>query len=265
MKMKTQLRYELDNNRILKNKISQLKKEGRKLLLLYHTHFKGLDADDDDQIKEEKNASKKEVKASTSFQSEKEESSNKAEAASSPPKVSKETQVKRIAPAEKVSVIGCPELQTGVLNKTNNNLPPIKKRKEPEDPQTPDGPLQKVHCLTPSRPKEKILDDKFYITPADAAYQVAIFASTAETKRVNEDCSYNWPCLTIQKWKRGSAKTYDCQIPLKYLPACQQALRKIYEINESHFSERIGRRVFPLCLHSAKHTPLPILYGHSLL
>ena len=233
--MKTQLRYELDNNRILKNKISQLKKEGRKLLLLYHTHFKGLDADDDDQIKEEKNASKKEVKASTSFQSEKEESSNKAEAASSPPKVSKETQVKRIAPAEKVSVIGCPELQTGVLNKTNNNLPP-KKRKEPENPQTPDGPFQKVHCLTPSRPKEKILDDKFYITPADAAYQVAIFASTAETKRVNEDCSYNWPCLTIQKWKRGSAKTYDCQIPLRYLPACQVALRKIYEINQSHFN-----------------------------
>ena len=235
MKMKTQLRYELDKNRILKNKISQLKKEGRKLLLLYHTHFKGLDADDDDQIKEEKNASKKEVKASTSFQSEKEESSNKAEAASSPPKVSKETQVKRIAPAEKVSVIGCPELQTGVLNKTNNNLPP-KKRKEPENPQTPDGPFQKVHCLTPSRPKEKILDDKFYITPADAAYQVAIFASTAETKRVNEDCSYNWPCLTIQKWKRGSAKTYDCQIPLRYLPACQVALRKIYEINQSHFN-----------------------------
>jgi len=234
--MKTQLRYELDNNRILKNKISQLKKEGRKLLLLYHTHFKGLDADDDDQIKEEKNASKKEVKASTSFQSEKEESSNKAEAASSPPKVSKETQVKRIAPAEKISVIGRPELQTGVLDKTNNNLPPIKKRKEPEDPQTPDGPFQKVHCLTPSRPKEKILDDKFYITPADAAYQVAIFASTAETKRVNEDCSYNWPCLTIQKWKRGSAKTYDCQIPLRYLPACQVALRKIYEINQSHFN-----------------------------
>ena len=233
--MKTQLRYELDKNRILKNKISQLKKEGRKLLLLYHTHFKGLDADDDDQIKEEKNASKKEVKASTSFQSEKEESSNKAEAASSPPKVSKETQVKRIAPAEKVSVIGCPELQTGVLNKTNNNLPP-KKRKEPENPETRDGPPQKVHCLTPSRPKEKILDDKFYITPADAAYQVAIFASTAETKRVNEDCSYNWPCLTIQKWKRGSAKTYDCQIPLRYLPACQVALRKIYEINQSHFN-----------------------------
>jgi hypothetical protein len=236
MKMKTQLRYKLDKNRILKNKISQLKKEGRKLLLLYHTHFKGLDADDDDQIKEEKNASKKEVKASTSFQSEKEESSNKAEAASSPPKVSKETQVKRIAPAEKISVIGRPELQTGVLDKTNNNLPPIKKRKEPEDPQTPDGPFQKVHCLTPSRPKEKILDDKFYITPADAAYQVAIFASTAETKRVNEDCSYNWPCLTIQKWKRGSAKTYDCQIPLRYLPACQVALRKIYEINQSHFN-----------------------------
>ena len=232
--MKTQLRYELDKNRILKNKISQLKKEGRKLLLLYHTHFKGLDADDDDQIKEEKNASKKEVKASTSFQSEKEESSNKAEAASSPPKVIKETQVKRIAPAEKVSVIGCPELQTGVLNKTNNNLPP-KKRKEPENPETRDGPPQKVHCLTPSRFKEKILDDKFYITPAEAAYQVAIFASTAETKRVNEDCSYNWPCLTIQKWKRGSAKTYDCQIPLRYLPACQVALRKIYEINESHF------------------------------
>ena len=232
--MKTQLRYELDKNRILKNKISQLKKEGRKLLLLYHTHFKGLDADDDDQIKEEKNASKKEVKASTSFQSEKEESSNKAEAASSPPKVIKETQVKRIAPAEKVSVIGCPELQTGVLNKTNNNLPP-KKRKEPENPETRDGPPQKVHCLTPSRFKEKIVDDKFYITPADAAYQVAIFASTAETKRVNEDCSYNWPCLTIQKWKRGSAKTYDCQIPLRYLPACQVALRKIYEINQSHF------------------------------
>ena len=57
--MKTQLRYELDKNRILKNKISQLKEEGRKLLLLYHTHFKGLDADDDDQIKEEKMPRKK--------------------------------------------------------------------------------------------------------------------------------------------------------------------------------------------------------------
>ena len=141
--MKTRLRYELDKNRILKNKISQLKEEGRKLLLLYHTHFKGLDADDDDQIKEEKNASKKEVKASTSFQSEKEESSNKAEAASSPPKVSKETQVKRIAPPEKVSLIRSHELQTGVLNKTNNNLPK-KKRKELENPETRDGPPQKV-------------------------------------------------------------------------------------------------------------------------
>ena len=237
--MKTRLRYELDKNRILKNKISQLKEEGRKLLLLYHTHFKGFDGDDEDEIKGDKNASKKEVKASTSFQSEEEESTNKAEAAPSPPKVIKETQVKRIAPPEKVSLIRCHELQTGVLNKTNNNLPPIKKRKEPEnpDPETPpDGPQQKVHCLTPSRSKEKILDDKFYITPHEAAYQVAIFASTAETKRVNEDCSYNWPCLTIQKWKRGSAKTYDCQIPLRYLPACQEALRKIYEINESHFN-----------------------------
>ena len=165
---------------------------------------------------------------------EEEEHSNEAE--STPPKVVKKVQVERIGPAEKISVIGRPELQTGVLNKTNNNLPPIKKRKEPENPETRDGPPQKVHCLTPSRPKEKILDDKFYITPHEAAYQVAIFASTAETKRVNEDCSYNWPCLTIQKWKRGSAKTYDCQIPLRYLPACQEALRKIYEINESHFN-----------------------------
>ena len=143
MKMKTRLRYELDKNRILKNKISQLKEEGRKLLLLYHTHFKGLDADDDDQIKEEKNASKKEVKASTSFQSEEEESTNKAEAAPSPPKVIKETQVKRIAPPEKVSLIRSHELQTGVLNKTNNNLPK-KKRKELENPETRDGPPQKV-------------------------------------------------------------------------------------------------------------------------
>ena len=165
---------------------------------------------------------------------EEEEHSNEAE--STPPKVVKKAQVERIALAEKISVIGRPELQTRVLNKTNNNLPPIKKRKEPENPETPDGPQQKVHCLTPSRSKEKILDDKFYITPHEAAYQVAIFASTAETKRVNEDCSYNWPCLTIQKWKRGSAKTYDCQIPLRYLPACQEALRKIYEINESHFN-----------------------------
>ena len=158
MKMKTRLRYELDKNRILKNKISQLKEEGRKLLLLYHTHFKGLDADDDDQIKEEKNASKKEVKASTSFQSEEEESTNKAEAAPSPPKVIKETQVKRIAPPEKVSLIRSHELQTGVLNKTNNNLPK-KKRKELENPETRDGPPQKVHCLNycqTSRSKEKI-------------------------------------------------------------------------------------------------------------
>ena len=165
---------------------------------------------------------------------EEEEHSNEAE--STPPKVVKKAQVERIALAEKISVIGRPELQTRVLNKTNNNLPPIKKRKEPENPETRDGPPQKVHCLTPSRSKEKILDDKFYITPHEAAYQVAIFASTAETKRVNEDGSYNWPCLTIQKWKRGSAKTYDCQIPLRYLPACQEALRKIYEINESHFN-----------------------------
>ena len=237
MKMKTQLRYELDKNRILKNKISQLKEEGRKLLLLYHTHFKGFDGDDEDEIKGEKNASNMKVKPSTSYQGKKEEEeehSNKAESA--PPKVVKKAQVKRIGPAEKISVIGRPELQTGVVNKTNNNLPPIKKRKEPENPETRDGPPQKVHCLTPSRFKEKILDDKFYITPAEAAYQVAIFASTAETKRVNEDCSYNWPCLTIQKWKRGSTKTYDCQIPLRYLPACQVALRKIYEINESHFN-----------------------------
>ena len=246
--MKTQLRYELDKNRILKNKISQLKEEGRKLLLLYHTHFKGFDGDDEDEIKGEKNASNKKVKTSTSCsnlshlvltsyqgkEEEEEEHSNKAESA--PPKVVKKAQVKRIGPAEKISVIGRPELQTGVVNKTNNNLPPIKKRKEPENPETRDGPPQKVHCLTPSRFKEKILDDKFYITPAEAAYQVAIFASTAETKRVNEDCSYNWPCLTIQKWKRGSAKTYDCQIPLRYLPACQVALRKIYEINQSHFN-----------------------------
>ena len=167
---------------------------------------------------------------------EEEEHSNEAE--STPPKVVKKAQVERIALAEKISVIGRPELQTGVLNKTNNNLPK-KKRKELENPETRDGPPQKVHCLNycqTSRFKEKILDDKFYISPAEAAYQVAIFASTAETKRVNEDCSYNWPCLTIQKWKRGSTKTYDCQIPLRYLPACQQALRKIYEINESHFN-----------------------------
>ena len=256
--MKTQLRYELDKNRLLKNKISQLKEEGRKLLciiyrliknkhllftsvpkkcLLYYTHFKGFDGDDENEIEGEKNASNKKVKTSTSYQGKKEEEEDHSnEAESTPPKVVKKVQVERIGPAEKISVIGRPELQTGVLDKTNNNLPPIKKRKEPEDPQTPDGPFQKVHCLTPSRPKEKILDDKFYITPADAAYQVAIFASTAETKRVNEDCSYNWPCLTIQKWKRGSAKTYDCQIPLRYLPACQEALRKIYEINESHFN-----------------------------
>ena len=258
--MKTQLRYELDKNRLLKNKISQLKEEGRKLLciiyrliknkhllftsvpkkcLLYYTHFKGFDGDDEDEIEGEKNASNKKVKTSTSYQGKKEEEEDHSnEAESTPPKVVKKVQVERIGPAEKISVIGRPELQTGVLNKTNNNLPPIKKRKEPEnpDPETIDGPQQKVHCLTPSRSKEKILDDKFYITPHEAAYQVAIFASTAETKRVNEDCSYNWPCLTIQKWKRGSAKTYDCQIPLRYLPACQEALRKIYEINESHFN-----------------------------
>ena len=256
--MKTQLRYELDKNRLLKNKISQLKEEGRKLLciiyrliknkhllftsvpkkcLLYYTHFKGFDGDDEDEIEGEKNASNKKVKTSTSYQGKKEEEEEHSnEAESTPPKVVKKVQVERIGPAEKISVIGRPELQTRVLNKTNNNLPPIKKRKEPENPETPDGPQQKVHCLTPSRSKEKILDDKFYITPHEAAYQVAIFASTAETKRVNEDCSYNWPCLTIQKWKRGSAKTYDCQIPLRYLPACQEALQKIYEINESHFN-----------------------------
>ena len=243
--MKTQLRYELDKNRLLKNKISQLKEEGRKLLciiyrliknkhllftsvpkkcLLYYTHFKGFDGDDENEIEGEKNASNKKVKTSTSYQGKKEEEEDHSnEAESTPPKVVKKVQVERIGPAEKISVIGRPELQTGVLNETNNNLPP-------------DGPQQKVHCLTPSRSKEKILDDKFYITPHEAAYQVAIFASTAETKRVNEDCSYNWPCLTIQKWKRGSAKTYDCQIPLRYLPACQEALRKIYEINESHFN-----------------------------
>ena len=256
--MKTQLRYELDKNRLLKNKISQLKEEGRKLLciiyrliknkhllftsvpkkcLLYYTHFKGFDGDDENEIEGEKNASNKKVKTSTSYQGKKEEEEDHSnEAESTPPKVVKKVQVERIGPAEKISVIGRPELQTRVLNKTNNNLLPIKKRKEPENPETPDGPQQKVHCLTPSRSKEKILDDKFYITPHEAAYQVAIFASTAETKRVNEDCSYNWPCLTIQKWKRGSAKTYDCQIPLRYLPACQEALRKIYEINESHFN-----------------------------
>ena len=256
--MKTQLRYELDKNRLLKNKISQLKEEGRKLLciiyrliknkhllftsvpkkcLLYYTHFKGFDGDDEDEIEGEKNASNKKVKTSTSYQGKKEEEEEHSnEAESTPPKVVKKVQVERIGPAEKISVIGRPELQTRVLNKTNNNLPPIKKRKEPENPETPDGPQQKVHCLTPSRSKEKILDDKFYITPHEAAYQVAIFASTAETKRVNEDGSYNWPCLTIQKWKRGSAKTYDCQIPLRYLPACQEALQKIYEINESHFN-----------------------------
>ena len=218
-------------------KFPQLKEEGRKLLLLYYTHFKGFDGDDEDEIEGEKNASNKKVKTSTSYQGKKEEEEEHSnEAESTPPKVVKKVQVERIGPAEKISVIGRPELQTRVLNKTNNNLPPIKKRKEPENPETPDGPQQKVHCLTPSRSKEKILDDKFYITPHEAAYQVAIFASTAETKRVNEDCSYNWPCLTIQKWKRGSAKTYDCQIPLRYLPACQEALRKIYEINESHFN-----------------------------
>ena len=205
--------------------------------VFYHAHLKGYDGDDEDEIKGEKNASNKKVKTSTSYQGKKvEEEEHSNEAESTPPKVVKKAQVERIALAEKISVIGRPELQTGVLNKTNNNLPPIKKRKEPENPETPDGPQQKVHCLTPSRPKEKILDDKFYITPHEAAYQVAIFASTAETKRVNEDCSYNWPCLTIQKWKRGSAKTYDCQIPLRYLPACQEALQKIYEINESHFN-----------------------------
>ena len=204
---------------------------------MYYTHFKGFDGDDEDEIKGEKNASNKKVKTSTSYQGKKEEEEEHSnEAESTPPKVVKKVQVERIGPAEKISVIGRPELQTRVLNKTNNNLPPIKKRKEPENPETRDGPPQKVHCLTPSRPKEKILDDKFYITPHEAAYQVAIFASTAETKRVNEDGSYNWPCLTIQKWKRGSAKTYDCQIPLRYLPACQEALRKIYEINESHFN-----------------------------
>ena len=204
---------------------------------MYYTHFKGFDGDDEDEIEGEKNASNKKVKTSTSYQGKKEEEEEHSnEAESTPPKVVKKVQVERIGPAEKISVIGRPELQTRVLNKTNNNLPPIKKRKEPENPETRDGPPQKVHCLTPSRPKEKILDDKFYITPHEAAYQVAIFASTAETKRVNEDCSYNWPCLTIQKWKRGSAKTYDCQIPLRYLPACQEALRKIYEINESHFN-----------------------------
>ena len=206
---------------------------------MYYTHFKGFDGDDEDEIEGEKNASNKKVKTSTSYQGKKEEEEEHSnEAESTPPKVVKKVQVERIGPAEKISVIGRPELQTRVLNKTNNNLPPIKKRKEPEnpDPETIDGPQQKVHCLTPSRSKEKILDDKFYITPHEAAYQVAIFASTAETKRVNEDGSYNWPCLTIQKWKRGSAKTYDCQIPLRYLPACQEALRKIYEINESHFN-----------------------------
>ena len=204
---------------------------------MYYTHFKGFDGDDEDEIEGEKNASNKKVKTSTSYQGKKEEEEEHSnEAESTPPKVVKKVQVERIGPAEKISVIGRPELQTRVLNKTNNNLPPIKKRKEPENPETRDGPPQKVHCLTPSRPKEKILDDKFYITPHEAAYQVAIFASTAETKRVNEDGSYNWPCLTIQKWKRGSAKTYDCQIPLRYLPACQEALQKIYEINESHFN-----------------------------
>ena len=164
--MKTQLRYELDKkNRLLKNKISQLKEEGRKLLciiyrliknkhllftsvpkkcLLYYTHFKGFDGDDEDEIEGEKNASNKKVKTSTSYQGKKEEEEEHSnEAESTPPKVVKKVQVERIGPAEKISVIGRPELQTGVLNKTNNNLPK-KKRKELENPETRDGPPQKV-------------------------------------------------------------------------------------------------------------------------
>ena len=166
MKMKTQLRYELDKkNRLLKNKISQLKEEGRKLLCIiyrliknkhllltsvpkksvfYHAHLKGYDGDDEDEIKGEKNASNKKVKTSTSYQGKKvEEEEHSNEAESTPPKVVKKAQVERIALAEKISVIGRPELQTGVLNKTNNNLPK-KKRKELENPETRDGPPQKV-------------------------------------------------------------------------------------------------------------------------
>ena len=164
--MKTQLRYELDKkNRLLKNKISQLKEEGRKLLCIiyrliknkhllftsvpkksvfYHAHLKGYDGDDEDEIKGEKNASNKKVKTSTSYQGKKvEEEEHSNEAESTPPKVVKKAQVERIALAEKISVIGRPELQTGVLNKTNNNLPK-KKRKELENPETRDGPPQKV-------------------------------------------------------------------------------------------------------------------------
>ena len=125
-------------------KFPQLKEEGRKLLLLYYTHFKGFDGDDEDEIEGEKNASNKKVKTSTSYQGKKEEEEEHSnEAESTPPKVVKKAQVERIALAEKISVIGRPELQTGVLNKTNNNLPK-KKRKELENPETRDGPPQKV-------------------------------------------------------------------------------------------------------------------------
>ena len=94
---------------------------------------------------------------------------------------------------------------------------------------------ENIICLTPSKDKPRVTTQKFRITNKDAAYQVVVWAHEATQKRINEQSSYKWNCLTIQKYKKGSAKSYDCDIPLKLMPKLQSAFDKIFSANKGCF------------------------------